>query len=67
MRSFCNSLLLLDVERWERVLGALELPSVYEASLVGLDDADLSTLSAFWDDLGDFPSPVKDSGNRMRY
>ncbi|KAH9029754.1 hypothetical protein EDB83DRAFT_2229847, partial [Lactarius deliciosus] len=60
INDFRESLLRLDAERWDRVLGALR-PS----NVLGADpDAGLSTLSAYRGDLVSFASPMKASSNR---
>ena len=59
MEVFCRSLLRLDVERWGRILAPLELREEGHVNFVGLDDFDLSTLSAYRDDIADLTSPVK--------
>ena len=73
MKSFRESLLRLDADRWDRVLGPLALldeADELDNNPVGLDEFDLSTLSAYREDLVDFSSPVKlvakGSGSRMK-
>ncbi|KAI9438989.1 hypothetical protein H4582DRAFT_1813942 [Lactarius indigo] len=59
INDFCASLLRLDTERWDRILGALGASDVLGAD----PDAGLSTLSAYRGDLLSFTSPMKGSGN----
>ncbi|KAH9051366.1 hypothetical protein EDB83DRAFT_2397699 [Lactarius deliciosus] len=60
INDFRESLLRLDAERWDRVLGALRPSNVLGAN----PDAGLSTLSAYRGDLVSFASPMKASSNR---
>ncbi|KAI9429815.1 hypothetical protein H4582DRAFT_1825696 [Lactarius indigo] len=59
INDFRASLLRLDTERWDRILGALGASDVLGAD----PDAGLSTLSAYRGDLLSFTSPMKGSGN----
>ena len=66
MDNFLNSLLLLDVEHWDRILGALGLQTEHCTKHAGLDGVDFSTLSTYRRHLvGGFSSPVK--GSRQRH
>lgn len=62
MNDFRESLLHLDTGRWDRILSALELPKEPGCRTYGLDDEDMTTLSAYRGDLVGFESPVKGSG-----
>ncbi|KAI9430663.1 hypothetical protein H4582DRAFT_1823707 [Lactarius indigo] len=59
INDFRASLLHLDTERWDRILGALGASDVLGAD----PDVGLSTLSAYRGDLLSFTSPMKGSGN----
>ena len=56
MHDFHESLLRLDFERWDHILGALGLKTEHRAKPAHLEYADLDTLSAY---RGGLVSPVK--------